>query len=89
MKSLLNPAVVALSVLLPLMADAQAPNFDQPQDFSVKPGVRSIIQINFTDIFVTQGSNQFQLYIGESDDTSRPIDGARSGGAHIFVDFPL
>ena len=35
MKSLLNPAVVALSVLLPLMADAQAPNFDQPQDFSV------------------------------------------------------
>ena len=88
MKSLLNPAVVALSVLLPLMADAQAPNFDQPQDFSVKPGVRSIIQINFTDIFVTQGSSQFQLYIGESRDTSRPIDGARSGGAHAFVDFP-
>ena len=72
MKSLLNPAVVALSVLLPLMADAQAPNFAQPQDFSVKPNVRSILEIPFTDIFVTQGSSQFQLYLGENGEAPMP-----------------
>ena len=91
MKTLPKSAVAALSVFLPLMADAQAPDFNQPQDFSVKPGVRSILQIDFSGGFgsASGGSNRNQLYIGETGDLSNPIDGARSsGGANIFVDIP-